>query len=617
MALFGGDPVKDAIEKVRQARAGMPLPDLLEQGSSGGDDPGQYAEDQLNAQEGQGFADQQGALADPLGGTDTSITGGVDPVVAQSRGGGAEMAKDLSNQGGIADLAGGTQARRRRGGQGGGSVWNQNYRYTNEDFYGQERGRFSFTDPRGVQLEVPKAGQLPMAIVASRMQQLGSEKQQTRKAMADLLSSTKVQPTADPYQVSFDKTVTDWEDNYIAGITKQYQGDEFEAMKEISTPGTPAHTDWVQGHKALDAIGQFVKNEWAESAGWIKEAMNGKLHMPPWMVQEAYDVYNGLGTMKSDGTGGDFQKLAKHIDKLRYYMNLSTFDKEFILPHAQEIYAKIESKPEYEVKGGKLIIKTRTTEELQAAFYDEVSEEALKISPGLNKDEALRYFKHMYPEKKSDLLTIQASNIPQATGGSGGEKKTGPAAVASYGPVAGTVAKGTVFGNSKDGMTISRESGGKNYYQVVFSKKTSGAGGFMPAMPFLEGYIREGKEASVVMHPVGAFEGDGGKLFIYGKKGAAPRAAIANDDAGSESGKSGGYEDQEPTEQPVAAVPEMSAQEFNALPDVIVPYNGTNAGLLEQSTTFNEGTIRSMIDDLKKQRGTSAAPAKPTKGKLY
>jgi hypothetical protein len=105
--------------------------------------------------------------------------------------------------------------------------FNQNYRYTQQDFYGQQRP-ISTTDAVGGALHFPQAGQLPMAIWASRMQQHQKRKAEVQERIKQL-RDLEVEPTADPYQQSFAKTVGSAKDSFVKALAESYDGDESKA----------------------------------------------------------------------------------------------------------------------------------------------------------------------------------------------------------------------------------------------------------------------------------------------------------------------------------------------------------------------------------------------------
>jgi len=293
--------------------------------------------------------------------------------------------------------------------------WNQNYRYTQEDFYGSGNPNITFTDPRGVQLYVPQAGKLPMSIWASQMQSAQGQLAQTRKAIADLAESSKAPQTAPPYQRDLNRLVMGAQDNFIKGLASQYGGNEDLAWEETSKEGSPANREWRTMNADIEAVAQFVKYGWDDASAWAKDVMSGKMRVTPEMRQHVEELMYGVGSLKgSDATTGDFAKAAKSIRPLQRDISLVKFGTEYVLPHLPEIYSKIESEPIYEVKNGQRIVRTRTKEEADEAFYDAMVQEAKTLIHDISDEEARKYFEAIVPRVKSDLVDVKAANIPQS-----------------------------------------------------------------------------------------------------------------------------------------------------------------------------------------------------------
>ncbi len=306
------------------------------------------------------------------------------------------------------------------------SGFNPAVRYEQEDFYGKNNPEITWTDPRGVKMYVPKAGELPMAIWASKMQTVQKDRAANKKAIADLLSGSGVPQTAPPYQADFSKFVTSGQNTFIDRYAAQYGGDRDLALQEIATPGSPANQDWRRQNADFEAIGQFLKYGWEDASDWIKEVSKGDLEPYAPMRQNAQELAYGMGSLKAaDSTGGDYAKAVQAIGKVQRDMSLSKFGREMVLPHLPEVYQKLESEPIYEVKNGQRIVRTRTKEELQDAFYDSMTREAKKLIPGLSDDYIRKYIETIVPRVKSDLVDVKAANIPVVNKSDGGSGETG------------------------------------------------------------------------------------------------------------------------------------------------------------------------------------------------
>ena len=323
---------------------------------------------------------------------------------------------------GTPDVSGISVTARRRGSRAG---LNEKYRYTNEDFYGPRGNDITWTDPRGVQMIVPRAGELPVGIWASRVQALQSDLQATRKAMGALMDSTRVAPTADPYQPDFARLLRGMQNNIIGGVAQQYGGDTDLAAQEIGTEGTDANRLWKQAHANAEAVGQFVKFKWADSADWIKGAIEGKIESYPPMRERANELYYGIGSLKGSSTGGDFAKVAQDIGNLERDMNLSKYVREVVVPNVGAYYAQVQRDVEQGVKNGQRVVKRTLTEEVDQEFYDRIANEAQKLAPGLGKEYIMDYVEHVIPRRRKDTEELSYKNLPKSKGSKGSSKDGG------------------------------------------------------------------------------------------------------------------------------------------------------------------------------------------------
>ena len=298
------------------------------------------------------------------------------------------------------------------------SRFNPNVRYTNEDFYGP-RGPDIYSDNAvGGKLYIPRAGELPMGLFASFMQESQKRKAKVEGAIADLMKSSQVKPTADPYQPAFAKLVKDWQNNYVAGLAEQYGGNSQLAWGEIAKEGSDANRDYLSGMKAMDALGQFVKFQWADADKYITEVRDGKLRTTPEQKKRAEEVFYGIGNLKGNMAGGDFVKLAQQTEALKRDMNELKWFNEFVLPMAPEAYKKASSEPVVDVVGGKRILRQKTREEVDKEFHRIIAQ-AGRDMIGADPNELQKKVEAWFPRMKSETEDVKF--LPgQGEGGSNG-----------------------------------------------------------------------------------------------------------------------------------------------------------------------------------------------------
>lgn len=295
--------------------------------------------------------------------------------------------------------------------------FNERYRYSNQDFYGERGPDIYSADALGEKLYVPRAGELPMGLFASYAQTNQAQRAEIKKSIADILSGTEVSKTADPYQPAFTKLVTDWQNNFVTGISEQYGGNKDLAWREIAMRGSDANKAWVDGHRAMDALGQFVKFQWADAQAYINSVMKGDINTTPEQKQRAIDVFYGIGNLKGDEAGGDFVKLLEDTEALKRDMNTAKWVNERVLPMAPEVYRKIMDEPVAEMVGGKRYLRMRTREEADEEFYRIIGKEGSTIV-GVPEEEIEKVVRAVIPPVKSDTYTMQQQQ--QGAAGSGG-----------------------------------------------------------------------------------------------------------------------------------------------------------------------------------------------------
>lgn len=402
-----------------RGRGGIPLPDLIAQAEAPPADPSQglgpdMGMPRLMQDDTAGYAPTQAQLRQE----DVNM----NPVQPMDVGGKTDIANNATGTRPDMGAPAGDRGYRRPLQR---APWNERYRYTQEDFYGSGNPNITFTDPRGVQLYVPQAGKLPMSIWASQMQAAQGQLAQTRKAMADLMESSKVPETAPPFQRDFSRLVLGAQDRFIKGLASQYGGDENLAMQEIATDGSEANRQWRTMNADAEAVGQFVKYKWQDAQKWIQESIDADIENYPPIREHARELMYGIGSLRGqDGTTGDFSKAAKATIVLDRDMNLSKYVREMVLPNAGAYYKQVEREVQEGINRGQRVLKTTLTEEVDKEFYDRIANEAIKLAPGLSKEYVMDYVKHVIPERRKDSETLQYQNLPQPSGASGSGANT-------------------------------------------------------------------------------------------------------------------------------------------------------------------------------------------------
>lgn len=355
----------------------------------------------------------------PIEGSRTA-TGLVDEAAANGTQPSEQIAPE-SPQTPVAPIEDPNQRGRRRMGIRPTTRFNEKYRYSNEDFYGPRGPDIYSSDVFGEKLYVPRAGELPMGLFASYAQQNQAQRAEIKKAIGDLLSSTKVSKTADPYQPAFTKLVTGWQNNFVAGLAEQYGGNKDLAWREIAQPGSAANKAYLDGMATMDALGQFVKFQWSDAQEYITQVMKGEINTTPEQKQRAYDVYYGIGNLKGDSAGGDFAKLLEETEALKRDMNTLKWIKERALPLADKAYSKLMREPVAETINGKRFVRFRTREEIMREIYPMMAQEGAQVT-GTDPAYLEQELRRAIPEVKSDTYDLQSAERGGGGGGGGARK---------------------------------------------------------------------------------------------------------------------------------------------------------------------------------------------------
>lgn len=347
----------------------------------------------------------------------------VAPSAQQAQGGVAPAA-----QGGIldqfTDTSGIGVSRRSPFNAQGLNTYNRQRQYTNEDFYGPRGPDIYATDPRGAQMYIPRAGELPLGLWASRMQAVQGDLAQTRKGIGDLMKDTGMPKTADPYQADFTRLVTGAQQKYIDGIAAQYGGDTAMAYQEISTDGSQANLGWKRLMANADAIGQHVKGEWDQTGQWAKQLVDGKVNADPEMVQMAHEYLHGVGGLSGNSGIGDFEKAVKNTGRIRMEMGLDYFANQLGDKMVDEAYATVKKDLQRGISMGQRVIDEKTIKSVEDGIYKALVERAVDYTPSIDSPEgrarAERYFRFRYPQVKELKEELRYVNLPDGGSGSAG-----------------------------------------------------------------------------------------------------------------------------------------------------------------------------------------------------
>jgi hypothetical protein len=404
---------------------------------------------------------------------------------------------------------------------------------------------------------------------------------------------------ADPFQPAFGKYGMGVLNKLAADITAAYGGDEQEAWKRISTPGTQENQLWLQKSREISDVGTANQYEFKRYADLLAEIQIGKQSVFPETLKAlkqflAAQDENGVPVAGTDP--GEFRSMRRDLEGM---ISMDQYMKDFMdnLPNqVQEVAQSLSEMGRAKSIGAdRYAIEQEITKQFGPAIEQYAQTYSAMSGGRVSVDQAREKFRSVFNDARKSVIKDWS---PQADGGGdGGTPKTGPSA--SYG-------RGAVEGAGFSG----------EYDQVRLSKKTSGAGTFMPPIGFVDVTAGSSEVGSLTMHPEAVFEDDNGNLYISGKVGADPRAgAIVTDKSGKKvtyktivdptTGEERRVRDRDGVTETIT-----EEQYFKALPSRTIPYEGTNAAVLEQATGMTEADFRSMIQDGRAKRGSTVSSPK-------
>lgn len=448
---------------------------------------------------------------------------------------------------------------------------NQDYRYTQRDFYGNNP-TITATDPVGRQMYVPSYGEVPYAILGSQMQELQKQKA-ANKAKQEALFAPKLNDTAPQYQQEFATQANNTIQDFIQGQIDSFGGDRSRALDYLTNDpkGKLEYAALTRNLNALSSEVKYVADAALEKQTAVSKGLE-KYSTPEEKeyVERIIRGYSNIGTDKQ----GDLQQLVNDSRALTRVMSREKYFTENVVPAMNIISQDTESVGKPYWSGGRWILPVTDRKNYDQAI-DGFAREMTIGGQFDHVDEAKEWLgRFMQPEVK-----VQAIVRDPITSSSSGESKPTAASLATvdYSQMPANLFRGTITdpktGKTTEGDLKPTPGATMEYPTLNLVDVVSGRG----QTPFAREF--RGRDGVVFMHPTRIMDING-TLFIVGKKTGQQRTAAKK--AGGDDYSPGGEE-------------EMSPQEFNTLPDAIVPYE-ENKGLIESSFQgLSEKTIKERL----------------------
>ncbi len=298
--------------------------------------------------------------------------------------------------------------------------FNPDYRYTQEDFYGKQPDIY-WTDPRGVQMYVPKAGKLPMAIIASISQNLAKQQAEVSAAKQKLINQVKAPKqykTADPYQASFNQFYFDRVNTYIKERAELYGGEQALFATIASDPNGEEARRWNAMNAEVEALGQQAEATWNRAKDYLKAAKEGKIITDENTLRVAEDTEQAIRSMRGTNSSGDFAKLRDLTENFNQRMSLEEYIKTFVLPKIDEMRSKDPGEVVVTRDGRIMRYEWDSTEQLPQEAMERIAQNYSDFV-GADKDKTLQSVKDILGGVLK-TRNMQLRAIPQSSSSGGG-----------------------------------------------------------------------------------------------------------------------------------------------------------------------------------------------------
>jgi len=493
------DPAKAAMDQIARSRmTGNALVESMESGEV-------WGEDTLDRPERQGFGDPQAAGPQPMGpqGMAPQSTSPTDP---QQPGQAVDPAQQTTTE--QVDPATG---RRMKVSMTDPNL-NTNYRYDQRDFY-PNSPNVSWTDPRGVQMHVPSYGQIPMAVLASRMQQTQIDKaarQQKREALMAKWADAK---TAPQFQLDYANYADKKLQTAIAQKAELF-GSQSEAL-DYYFNDPQGKMEWEVMSKELEAVATEVLHVSDQAVSFLDQVEKGKIESSAEEREYARKVISGAASLGTDGET-DLKQLIKDSRMFGRAMERSEFVKDRILPKADEFRSTIETMAKDKWYPG-IVQRNKEVVTSMVGAIEAFSDEMVDMGIFPNMTEARNYLTKLFPDSKK----LEASNVNYDTptvakGGDDDSKKTTIRGAWGY-------QKPELLLNDK--VTASTEA-------VQITKLANGLAADLTPVTF--------GDVSVVLH---GFEKHAGKWYVVGHLAEGADVTKTETSTGNKQGVQGDGED--------------------------------------------------------------------------
>lgn len=377
----------------------------------------------------------------------------------------------------------------------------QDVRYTQQDFY-TPNPQIQATDPTGRPMYMPSFGEVPMGVLASRLQETQKRRAAIQQKREAFRLDSEIKDTAPQYQQEFTNYAQKTLNSFQQGVVDSFGGNRSAALDYLVNDPEGIRR-WREVSAQINAIGTEVKDVVDQAIDSLENHRKGlETIKDPEMVRQMERVVAGYGALGTEGEP-DLNMLIKDGRQLRRSMNASLYVKDRINPaidaHFSQIMQRDQKKARWEKGMWVTDIETLKSFEQAAKGY---ARDMVMLDIFDTVAEAEKFLMDIFPDKVEVETKVQRPNKP--SGGAGGPEDASKYVVSmSEVPYDKSTPRplGAQAGNTYPTIAITDK--GKLAAPRIFSKDG----------------------LAMTMHPF-QFKSVDGEVLIYGKVTGLPKEEI-------------------------------------------------------------------------------------------
>lgn len=288
---------------------------------------------------------------------------------------------------------------------------NENYRYTQRDMY-PDNPRIAATSPMGREMYMPSYGEVPLAILASQLQQTQKKRAAIQEKRDAFRIDEGLKETAPQFQQEFNKYATSSLAQFQKSIEDLHDGNTTKAKDFLLSP--EGDRLWRRKVSELNAIGTEVKYVADQAADYIEQTSKGLEQADPETLKYAERVVAGYGTLGTDREV-DLNRLINDSRVLKRTMNRTLFIKDRFVPGVEGHMQTLQQQGKAKFINGVWVLPTTELRSFKSAI-EPYAREMTEMGMFNHVDEARSFLEQAFPTDEETTVQLRDPD----TGGSGG-----------------------------------------------------------------------------------------------------------------------------------------------------------------------------------------------------